>query len=158
MEKEETEGGRVDKEGRHCHARVFHRLFHPRLCRHPPLVTDPAPRPLVPTLCTPSPPRRESSSSSSGGGSGGGGGGGGSVFLITTAIFFSSRDDAVAKRYRNISPPINPKRFHLVESFVSCRILLAEYRSIEHLVRSASLHRLAMDVDARATVVVCFPR
>lgn len=101
VEKERDRGGGVDKEGRHCHARVFHRLFHPRLPASTPLSLHTLPprasghrHPLATT---------EGSSSD--------GGGGGSVFLITTAIFFSSRDDAAAKRYRNISAQrINPAR------------------------------------------------
>lgn len=98
--------------------RAFFRDFSTPVCRHPRFRTHPAPRRLQPAA----PPRPHGESS-------GDGGGGGSVFLITTAIFFSSRDDAAAKRYRNISPPINP-------AVPSCepivRLSSKAYRSIEY--------------------------
>lgn len=76
--------------------RAFFTDFSTPVCLHPRRRT---PSPAPPSPLTPPSPPTESS---------GGGDGGGSVFLITTAIFFSSRDDAVAKRYRNIPPTINP--------------------------------------------------
>lgn len=114
VEKEQAKGGWGGQGGAALSCARFSQTFPPPFhlslslsFQAPPRSAHTLPRVATSRLHPLAPTERENGSGGGGGG-GGGGDGGGSVFLITTAIFFSSRDDAAAKRYRNISPPINP--------------------------------------------------